>query len=143
MKLENPEFVDQKFQQVAEFIASRPEIFTVQGQVIQTWRTYKNRRLGPYYQLIYREGSRQRALYLGRSGALAERVRELLGKMQAPKKDRRSRTKTRALIAAEMRRTKHELNQQLGQRGLYLKGFEIRGWRTARVQADRNNHKSN
>ena len=45
------------------------------------WRTYRGKRLGPYFQLAYRDRNCQHWVYLGRSQDLADRVRDLLARL--------------------------------------------------------------
>ena len=128
-ELEKREFVDQKIREVLALIESRPEIFAAQGTVVATWRTYGGRRLGPYFRLSFREGRRQRSLYLGTSAALAARVRAILARKHEPIKRRRTHEKIRSRAVVELRKHKVAWEARLHNVGLYAKGFEVRGWR--------------
>ena len=72
-------FVDQKtaarFERVRAAVMAEPRRFARQGSVVASWRVYAGRRLGPYLRLAYREGRRQRSIYLGRCAELVRRVR--------------------------------------------------------------------
>jgi hypothetical protein len=88
--------------------------------------------LGPFFRLLYREGSRQRAVYLGRDPALAEEVRAALRKMQEPLREKRRLHEQLREARKAFRSRKRELGRELGQVGLRLKGNEVRGWRGVR-----------
>ena len=51
-------------------IRGRPDLFIRQGAVVAAWRTYRKRKLGPYYHLVFRDEGRQKSIYLGRDGPL-------------------------------------------------------------------------
>ncbi len=127
--MEKPSVVDQKattrFDAIRAFILAYREEFRRQGSVVAGWRTYRGRRLGPFFTLRYRKGGRQAALYLGRSGSLAAQVRELLAEVQRPRLLRRCIQQARA----EVRRCKRAWQEDLAAVGLSLKGCEVRGWR--------------
>ena len=85
LTLEKCEFLDQKsvakFATIDAFIRTHPDMFLRQGSVAAGWRNYRDHRLGPFFSLRYRVKGRQRAIYLGQSAELAERVRTLLAEM--------------------------------------------------------------
>ena len=82
--MEKHDFVDQKLRGVLELIEQQPELFAKQGSVVETWRAYHGRKLGPYYRLAYRDGGRQRSIYLGASKERARRVQAALSALQHP-----------------------------------------------------------
>ena len=106
---------------------------TGQGAVVQTWREYAGRHLGPYFRLIFRQDGRQRSLYLGSDPQFAGVVRDLLEQVQRPLRERRSLQRLRAGLERELQRCKIAWDAELRPYGLRLKGWEVRGWRTARV----------
>ena len=63
-------FTDQKSHKALTLLREAPTRFACQGTVTTSWRTYRGRRLGPYYRLAWRENGRQRSIYLGRQGRL-------------------------------------------------------------------------
>jgi len=138
--LEERRFADQKierrFEAIARRIRSRPEVFRWRGKVVESWRSYRGRRLGPYYRLVYRDRGRDSAVYLGKSPQLSERVRGLLDDLQAATARWRQWRRTVEQIRAELRRYKALWARDLAARGLRLKGFEVRGWRHARTLGD-------
>ena len=129
--MENRESVDQKTHPALTLIAAESDRFRRQGAVIASWRTYRGRKLGPYYRLAYRCDGRQCSVYLGRCRKLAERVRAAIEKLREPLHRARQIARMRAAVKASLRREKTRLDLQLRKLGLYLKGFETRGWRTA------------
>jgi hypothetical protein len=120
-----------RLERVRAYVRAHPALFAAQGSVVATWRTDAGRRLGPYFQLAWRQSGRQHWLYLGRSNGLAERVRQLLATLQAPRRHRRLIERLNAQVRASLRRSKLELKALLAPLGIQLKGFEFRGVRRA------------
>ncbi len=137
---EKPNPVSQKqkhtarLQHVQHFIKANPQIFARQGTVAATWRTYKGKRLGPYYQLTYRDQDRQHWLYLGRSEQLAHQVREFLHNLHRPRDQHRLNRRLQSQARTSLRLAKTHLKQLLAPRGITLKGWEFRGIRKFRAQ---------
>jgi hypothetical protein len=129
--LENRKTVDQRTHPVLAMIEAEPARFGRQGAVVASWRTYRGRKLGPYYRLAYRRDGRQRSVYLGRCRELANRVRAAIEELRESLRRARQIARMRAAVKASLRREKARLDRQLRKLGLYLKGFETRGWRTA------------
>lgn len=134
IRLENRNFVDQKFRDIRKRLKSRPDIFTRQGTVVESWRKYDGRTLGPYYRLSYRDGGKQHSIYLGQSRQLADRIRKLLEEMQSPLKQQRELDQISSHSRAELRKQKMRWDQDLCQAGLYAKGYEIRGWNAVIIE---------
>ena len=59
---------------VLQKILAQAELLRHQGAVVATWRTQRGRTSGPFYRLAYRQGGRQRSIYLGRSALLARKA---------------------------------------------------------------------
>ncbi len=137
----NPDPVDQRLaarlEAIARQVLARRAEFARQGAVVATWRWRGGRRLGPYYRLAYREHGRQRSIYLGRSEGLAEKVRWLLADVQAPLRRHRAWLRTRARLAAQLRRQKARWREALRSWGLYTKGCAVRGWRRRPLRSAR------
>ena len=129
--LENRKSVDQKLRDVSKRLRSRRDIFTRQGSVVESWREYDGRRLGPYFRLSYRDGGKQHSIYLGLSKQFADRIRKLLEEIQSPVKKQRELNQISALARAALRKQKKRWNQDLNQAALYAKGYEVRGWNGA------------
>lgn len=127
--MEKSDLVDQKIAEVKRLLASRPDIFLRQGTVVESWREYRGRRLGPYFRLAYRDGNRQGSVYLGRSVQLADAVRTLLNEQHRDQVNQRQLRRLQASARAELRKIRRRWAQDLRQFGLYLHGSEIRGWR--------------
>ena len=92
------------------------------GSIVETWRTYRGRRLGPYCRLAYRESGIQRSIYVGSDPQLVAAAREVLAELQA---DERARRMVQRLQSA----TQTSWEGELARVGLHLQGFEVRGWR--------------
>jgi hypothetical protein len=118
-----------RFQRVESLLKAHSALFANQGTVAATWRTYRGKRLGPYFQLTYRDRGRQLWFYLGRSQELARRVKDLLAKLHRRRDQRRQSQKLQAQARASFRRAKNQLKKLLAVWGIQLKGFEFRGAR--------------
>ena len=112
-----------------QLIAARPDIFCRQGYIAATYRRRNGRTFGPYHLLAYRQDGRLHSVYLGRSGALVEKVRQALAALQGPRIRTRLLTNLERQIRAALRIEKRHLAGLLRPFGLRLKGFEVRGWR--------------
>ena len=121
----------ERFERVRSYVLAHPALFASQGSVAATWRTYRGRRLGPYFQVSWRESGRQRWLYLGRSQELADRVGELLARRQHGHRQRRLFARLKRQARSAYRRWKVFLRQLLAGWGIQMKGFEFRGSRRA------------
>ncbi len=133
--MENRGSVDQKAQparrRALDLVACHQKLLRTQGVVVGSYRLYRGRRLGPFFRVAFRVDGRQRSIYLGKDPALAEEVRGLLARLQAPLERHRGLRRQRDAAKASLRRAKIRLEQQLARVGLGLKGYEVRGWRTA------------
>jgi hypothetical protein len=114
-------------QRVMRWMMDRAALLSRQGYVAETWRFHRGRRLGPYYQLRYREQHCARSLYLGRDPALTEQVRERLRHMQATRRVMREAKKEWQRERATLRQLLAPARAELRRIGLWMKGFEIRG----------------
>ena len=126
--LENPQSVRQQGHPALLLIAARADLFIRQGSIAQTWRYRAGERFGPYCQLMYREGGRQRSVYLGRPGPLVDQVNRALAQLQGPSRRKRSFERLRREAVAAMRVHKTRLDAILRASGLRMQGFEVRGW---------------
>ncbi len=116
-----------RFDIVQQFIKANAQVFARQGTVAATWRTYKGKRLGPYYQLTYREDGRQHWLYLGRSEQLAQQVRQFLAALHGPRDRHRLNRRLQSQARASLHLAKAQLKEVCAKRGITLKGYEFRG----------------
>ena len=126
--LENRNFVDQKTREVIEQIEQRIAIFAKQGTIVETWRTFGGRKLGPYFRLAFRDGGRQCSIYLGSSKERVRQVRAVLDSVRKPIKLSRQLQLVRANVLDELREHKKKWDRLLREHGLYRKGFEFRRW---------------
>jgi hypothetical protein len=113
--------------EIAVFLAAHAGLLARQGSVQPTWRRHRGRRLGPYYRLVYRDGGRQVAVYLGRDADLADAVRAELARLQAARRAGRLFARLVRAARAARRETIRDVDRRLRARGLYLKGYELRG----------------
>jgi hypothetical protein len=133
--LENSKLVEQLDHPALRLITARPDIFVRQGSVVATHRRRNGRTFGPYYVLAYRDGGRQRAVYLGRAGLLVEKVRHALAALEGPRIQSRRLVGLQRQILASLRVEKLHLGALLRPFGLRLKGFEVRGWRISPLRS--------
>ena len=117
-----------------QLLEANPRLFAQQGSVVATWRRYGEKKLGPYWRLVYREGGKQRAVYLGRFGTLVRMVRARLRRLQQYRNLRRYINRSVRETKASLRTVKENLAIQLRRWGLRLKGWEVRGWRTSTIR---------
>jgi hypothetical protein len=121
--------IDSKLNRITQLLAERPDLFARQASVVSTWRTVSDRPLGPYYSLRYRDGRRQRSVYLGTSNDFAEEVRGLIATAKRARREQLALRRMRSAVKASLRDHMRDVRCQLEQLGLTLKGFEVRGWR--------------
>jgi hypothetical protein len=108
-------------------------VFSRQGTIVASWRTYNGRKLGPYYRLAYRTEGRQRSIYLGKSKNLLRQVRRLLEKLQKPIKTKRFMQRAQKTFQEVMKKHKAQFRIDLLKVGLQLRGYAVRGWRRWRA----------
>jgi hypothetical protein len=118
-----------KYETVRQFVLGHGALLAKQGRVVEAWRTYRDRKLGPYFRLAYREHGRQRSIYLGQSIELADRVRALLQECQARVRQQRAWQRLREQARTELKRNRAAWRHELARVGLRLQGSEVRGWR--------------
>ena len=123
--------VDQRRIAVERFFAVHHNLLAEQGAVVTTYRHRGGRRLGPYYKLACRSNGRQVAVYLGVDDDLIGRVRELLAQLQQTRAERVRLGTVRRILRQHSKAARQQLDAELRPLGLYRKGYEIRGWRTA------------
>jgi hypothetical protein len=107
-------------------------VLAATGSIVETWRTYQGRRLGPYYRLAYRESGRQKTIYVGKDAELVAAARSLLEELQVNERIRRTMERQQLAVRVGLRAAKAAWAQELQRSGLTLKGYEVRGWRRLR-----------
>ena len=112
-------------------ITSRPDIFARQGSVRPRCRGAVARKRGPYYDLIWRQNGHRHVVYLGPEGPLVEEVRHILQTLQLPLRRHRAYVQLQRSIRSALQGHKAQLDRQLRKRGLFLNGYQVRGWRGA------------
>jgi hypothetical protein len=122
-----------RFEADCRWIREHRRQFARSGSVVATWRTRNGRRVGPYYRVEWREHGRRRSRYLGANAEAAQKTRALLAELQLPRDRQRANGKLRAEARRELRRSKAMLALRLRACGLWLKGFEFRGWSRVNV----------
>jgi hypothetical protein len=75
-------------------------------------------------------------VYLGPAGPIVDEARQALGRLQAPRRQRRTIDAARQALRRELAKARIELDAELARFGLQRKGSEIRRW-TGPLAADR------
>jgi hypothetical protein len=107
-------------------------VFSRQGTVVASFRTYRGHQLGPYYRLAYRIEGRQRSIYLGKSKKILRQVRRLLEKLQKPMQTKRHLRQAAKTFQETMKKHMAQFRIDLLKVGLQLRGYAARGWRRYR-----------
>ena len=134
--MEKHKIVEQKQRRILAWLAAHPDLFQRQGKVLESWRYHAGRQLGPYYRLMFRDQGKQRTLYLGDCSAFASEVRQALDRLQAAPHQERATACRRAAARAALRQSKQEWEAELHKQGLFLKGYEVRGYRRSASPSD-------
>jgi len=129
--LEKRECVDQKVRRALEFIERQPDLFRMQGSVQKSWRRYQGQRTGPYFRLSFRQEGRQRSIYLGAKSDDIVLLRRVLHELQNETRMARTVARSRKETRQALRRARAELNENLQSIGLFMKGGEVRGWKSS------------
>lgn len=128
--MENRTSVDQRRAKVERFFAEHHDEICRQGTVVTTYRRRSGQRLGPYFQLTCRVGTRQVAVYLGADEDLTRSVRERLTKLQGTRTTDKRIAKVRRTLRRQARLARKVVDVELAPLGLHRQGNEIRGWRS-------------
>ena len=129
-KPEKSKNVDQKKRlAVLAFLDAHRTLLARQGTIVASYRSYRGRRLGPYYRLAFRDAGKPRSFYLGSDPGVVAVARESLQRVQAAGRGDRHTRQLRRALRAGLRRSKRAMAGELGELGLRMRGFEIYGWR--------------
>ena len=79
-----PEKTRAKFGVLFEKVLARQELIARGGHLAASWKTYRGKRLGPYYRVEFRETRTRRKIYIGRDQRLAELAGALLEELKRP-----------------------------------------------------------
>ena len=112
---------------IEQFVRAHGAALARQGSVQASYR----HGYGPYFRLVCRENGRQRTCYIGNDPRKVEAVREMLAKLQRPRVLALLHRQIEQDIRRRLRHAKRQLAADLRTVGLYFKGYEVRGWRTA------------
>lgn len=115
-----------KLDRVLQFIEAHPELFESQGSVVASYRKYRETRMGPYWNLMFRVAGQQKKLYLGANDEIAEKVKQRLSEVQAPVRERRVVRRARSCARRALARRKRELERHLAKLEIYMHGWEPR-----------------
>lgn len=124
--------LDRRFRGVFESITASARPIARGGTLVASWRC--GRKHGPYWRLAYRDGGRQKSIYLGRCDPLVEQVRRVLDELRKSERQRQEFREMESQSRAALRRQKARWERELRARGLYTRGYAIRG--TRRLRAD-------
>jgi hypothetical protein len=122
---------------IIDFVLQNAVLFSHQGSVQESWRSYGEHRLGPFFRLVFRIDGKTRTVYLGADPAFAGRVQKMLTEIQRPLREKRLLRAHQELVRKAFKTQRIELEEQLQSMGLYFKGNEVRGWRNAALNGVR------
>jgi hypothetical protein len=117
-----PEKTGAKFDRLIEKVLAHQELIARDGHLSASWKTYRGKRLGPYYRVEFRDGGARRKIYLGRDAELAELAGLLLEELKRPAREKRHLRQLRAAILASYRRGLVEIDPLLAPLGFYRRG---------------------
>lgn len=120
---------DRRFQKIAGRIMASAEQIARDGAVVASWRSYRGQKLGPYWRIAFRDRGRRKSIYLGRSEALVQQVRRLVDELKEPGRRRIALRRAEKQIGTGLRRQKALWERELRVRGLYTRGYAVRGMR--------------
>jgi hypothetical protein len=123
------QIVERRFQRIAEQMLAKAHLMAREATVVATWRWWRGLKFGPYWRVAYRDRGRQKSIYLGRSDVLAARVLRLLDDLRRPERERKAWSQLQAQARAELRHQKALWERELRVRGLYSRGYAVRGMR--------------
>ena len=104
-----------------------------QGSVQRFYRQRGSARCGPYYRVVLRSDGQQRTHYLGKDPAFAEVARGELDRLQRGRTDSLERRRRLKRYRATLREARNHIRGLLAERGLELKGWELRRVRALRA----------
>lgn len=121
--------VDQKtlarFESLRTQILERKELIAQGGSLIETWRNHQGKRLGPYYQVAFRENRVLHTLYIGRDEQLATMVSALIDELKTPLREDRILRQLRAAAKAGLRRALAEADALAVPLGYRRRGYSF------------------
>jgi len=112
---------------IEQFVRAHGAALARQGSVQPSYR----KGCGPYFRLVCREDGRQETCYIGHDPEKVEAVREMLTRLRRPRVLALLHRQIEQDIRRRLRRAKRQLAADLRTVGLRIKGYEVRGWRTA------------
>jgi hypothetical protein len=131
------EHTDPRFRRIAQRILTHAETIAREGTIVASWCWRGGHRLGPYWRIAFRDRGRQKSIYLGRSEPLLRQVRQLLVDLKQPQRQEKSLCLLHRQARAELRRRKALWDRDLRARGLYTRGYAVRGTRRLHRLAER------
>ncbi len=117
------EKVEARFARIQSQILARQDIISHYGHLESYWKTYRGKRLGPYYKVVFWDAGRRKSIYFGRNEDLAKWVRELLARLQHEHRQRTYLRQLRNKIRRALRHEKAKLGEMLAPRGFRMKGY--------------------
>jgi hypothetical protein len=119
------ENLEQKFAEIHAKLLALQEVLTTGGFVRGYWKTYRGKRLGPYYRVVFLQDRRRRSLYLGSDPQLAALVGRLLENWQRGRRENLYLRRLRKKIRAALRLEKANMQKLLAPLGFRMKGYAI------------------
>jgi hypothetical protein len=111
-------------------LLAHQELIANDGCLAATWKTYRGKRLGPYYRVEFRQDRAVKTIYLGRDPLLVEYAAALIDDIKKPNRQKRYLRRLRAEIRASLRRSFAEAEQFVAPFGYHRRGLSFRKIRT-------------
>ena len=81
------------------------ELIARDGCLGAIWKTYRGKRLGPYYRVEFRLNRTTRTIYIGRDEELVKMVREMIDELKQSRREDRLIRQARTAARAALRRS--------------------------------------
>jgi hypothetical protein len=106
-------------------ILAQKELIIRDGTVVASWKTYRGKRLGPYFRVAFRDNRRLRAIYIGRDELLAQLAKALIEELKHPLRQDRYLRQVRQLFRAAWRQSVRETERFVAPLGFRRRGLHF------------------
>ena len=101
------------------------ELIAQDGCIGEIWKTYRGKRLGPYYRVEFRENRATRTIYIGRDEQLAKMASAMIDELKHPRREDRIIRRARMAARAALRRSLAEAEALAAPLGYRRRGFRF------------------
>jgi hypothetical protein len=114
-----------RWRQLQTQVLEHRELIKQDGCIGATWKTYRGKRLGPYYRVEFRENSAIKTIYIGRNEELTKMASALIEKLKQPCREDRLLRRARAAARAALRHSLADAETYLAPLGYYRRGLGL------------------